>query len=61
MVFRAETMAVGAVVDFFIAPLSFLEHIEAPEEAHALPANVALNHASKMSAADKSDNGPRLW
>ncbi|MGA2626122.1 MAG: hypothetical protein ABSF63_03555 [Candidatus Bathyarchaeia archaeon] len=53
-------MAVGAVVDFFIAPLSLLEHIETPEETHAVPANVALNHTSKIRAADKSDNSPRL-
>ena len=60
MIFRTETMAVGAVVDFFIAPLSLLEHIETPEETHAVPANVALNHTSKIRAADKSDNSPRL-
>jgi hypothetical protein len=43
-------MTVGAIVDFFIAPLSFLEHVEAPEETHAGSANVALNHASKNTS-----------
>jgi hypothetical protein len=44
-------MTVGAVVDLFIAPLSFLEYVEAPKETHAGPANVALNHVSKNTSS----------